>query len=188
MRMEKSLWKTLEPGPNPPEEVNALIEIPKGSRNKYEMDHETGVVFLDRVLHTAFVFPFDYGIIPQTWYLDGDPMDIMVLTQAPTFPGCVVPSRPIGLMKMKDEAGEDYKVLAVPVKDPVFENIRGLKDVSEGLLEQIKHFFEHYKELERGKWTRVEGWEDADSAKKAINESIERYRQRFLEKAGRAKA
>ena len=177
-----AIWKALKAGPNPPKVVHALIEIPKGSNVKFEMDHETGVVFVDRVLHTAFSYPFDYGIIPQTWYLDNDPMDIMVLSRVSIFPGCVVPARPVGFVRMRDEAGEDNKILAVPAKDPYWERIKDVLDVPSGTLAEIRHFLEHYKDLEPGKWVKLEGWDGKEFAEKEIERAMSMYQQRFSPK------
>jgi len=173
------VWKTLKPGPKPPDIVYALIEIPKGSNIKYEVDHDTGVIFVDRVLYTAFTYPFDYGIIPQTWYYDCDPVDIMVLSRASVFPGCVVPAKPIGFVRMRDEAGVDNKILAVPAKDPYFEMFNDVSDVAVGVLSEVKHFLEHYKDLEPGKWVKVEGWDGADIAKEEIKKAISMYKEKF---------
>jgi len=177
-----AIWRVLKAGSNPPKVVNALVEIPKGSNVKFEMDHETGVVFVDRVLHTAFAYPFDYGIIPQTWYLDDDPMDIMVLSRVSVFPGCVVPARPIGFVRMRDEAGEDNKVLAVPAKDPYWERIKDVSDVPSGTLAEIRHFLEHYKDLEPGKWVKLEGWDSREVAEGEIEKAMSLYRQKFSAK------
>ncbi|RLI51937.1 inorganic diphosphatase [Candidatus Bathyarchaeota archaeon] len=174
-------WKIIKPGSNPPNNVNAFIEIPRGSSIKYEVDHETGIIFVDRTLHTAFTYPFDYGIIPQTWYYDDDPVDIMVLSRMAIFPGCVVPTRPIGFVRMKDEAGIDNKILAVPAKDPFFEKIRDISDVPPSTLREIKHFLEHYKDLEPGKWVKVEEWDNADVAKREILKAIAMYKKKFGE-------
>lgn len=181
------VWKTLKSGSKPPDIVYALIEIPKGSNIKYEIDHDTGVIFVDRVLHTAFTYPFDYGIIPQTWYYDGDPVDIMVLSRVQVFPGCVVPAKPIGLLRMKDEAGVDNKILAAPVKDPYFEKINDVSDVTPSVLSEIKHFLEHYKDLEAGKWVKVEGWDSAAVAKEEIEKAIKMYKEKFNKKNKRGK-
>lgn len=170
-----AIWKILKPGPNPPDVVYAFIEIPMGSNIKYEIDHEKGILFVDRVLHTAFTYPFNYGIIPQTWYYDEDPVDIMVLSKTPVIPGCVVPARPVGFVRMEDEAGIDNKILAVPDKDPRFENVRDISDLSYSTLDEIKHFLEHYKDLEKEKWVRVEGWDGAKVAKKEIIKAIDMY-------------
>ena len=174
-----AIWRTLKAGSNPPKVVYAFVEIPKGSNVKFEMDHETGVIFVDRVLYTAFSYPFDYGIIPQTWYLDNDPMDIMVLSRVSIFPGCVVPARPIGLVRMRDEAGEDNKVLAVPAKDPYWEKIKDISDVPSSTLAEIRHFLEHYKDLEPGKWVKLEGWDNRELAEKEIEKAMSLYEQRF---------
>jgi len=172
-------WRMLKVGSDPPKVVNALLEIPKGSNVKFEIDHDTGAVFVDRVLHTAFAYPFDYGIIPRTWYLDEDPMDVMVLSRVSLFPGCVVPARPIGFVRMRDEAGEDNKVLAVPAKDPYWERIRDVSDVPSGTLAEIRHFLEHYKDLEPGKWAKVEGWDSKEVAEREIERAMSFYVQRF---------
>jgi inorganic pyrophosphatase len=171
------LWRTLAAGSDPPEVVNALIEIPRGSNVKYEIDHETGAVFVDRVLHTAFAYPFDYGLIPRTWYFDDDPIDIMVLTRVQLFPGCVVPARPIGFVRMRDEAGLDNKILAVPAKDPHYDAVAEVSDLAPSILSEIKHFLEHYKDLEPGKWVKVEGWDGAATAKEEIVKAIGMYEE-----------
>lgn len=173
-----NVWKHLEPGPDPPNIVHAFIEIPMGSNIKYEVDHETGILFVDRVLHTAFAYPFNYGIIPQTWYYDDDPVDIMVLSQSPVVPGCVLTVRPIAFVNMKDEAGVDNKILAVPEKDPSFAKISDVDDVPSSVLNQIKHFLEHYKDLEKGKWVKVESWDGATVAKHEIMNAIELYKEK----------
>ncbi len=175
----EALWRKLPPGPNPPNIVYVIVEVPRGCRNKYEMDHELGAIFLDRVLHTAFEFPFDYGIIPRTWYYDEDPLDAMVLVRYPTFPGCVIPVRPIGIMKMQDEKGEDTKILAVPDVDPAFNEIKDISDVPQHILKEIEHYFTHYKDLEPGKWTKVEGWLGASEAIKLIEEAIKLYKEKW---------
>ncbi|WP_457615030.1 inorganic diphosphatase [Methanopyrus sp.] len=169
-----NLWKDLEPGPNPPDVVYAVIEIPRGSRNKYEYDEERGFFKLDRVLYSPFHYPLDYGFIPRTLYDDGDPLDILVIMQDPTFPGCVIEARPIGLMKMLDNDDQDDKVLAVPTEDPRFKDFKDLDDVPKHLLDEIAHMFSEYKRLE-GKETEVLGWEGADAAKEAIVHAIELY-------------
>jgi inorganic pyrophosphatase len=176
------LWRVLRPGPNPPDVVYALIEIPKGSNVKYEVDHETGAIFVDRILYTAFTYPFDYGIIPKTWYLDDDPLDLMLLSRTSIIPGCVVRARPIGFVRMKDEAGVDNKILAVPANDPYYEEVRDISDVSPNVLSEIKHFLEHYKDLEPGKWVKVEIWDGAKAAKDEINKAISLYKEKFEEK------
>jgi inorganic pyrophosphatase len=171
-----NLWKDLAPGPSVPEVVYAVIEIPKGSRNKYEYDKDMEAFALDRVLYSPFIYPAEYGIIPQTLYDDGDPMDIMVLMEQPTFPGCVIETRPIGIMRMIDGEDNDDKILGVPINDPRFKDVTDIDDVPEHLLKEIAHFFKEYKHLE-GKTTEVLGWENAKKAFEAIKHSIELYKK-----------
>ena len=154
---------------------DAVIEIPKGSRNKYEVDHETGRVFLDRVLYTTFVYPTDYGFFENTLGDDGDPLDVLVLTQYPLFPGVGVKVRPVAVFHMTDDGGGDAKVLAVPAKDPRWDHIQDLADVPEFTKKEIEHFFEHYKDLEPGKWVKTEGWEGVESAEAIIAKAFEAY-------------
>lgn len=173
-----NLWTEVVPGPNAPEVVYAVIEIPRGSRNKYEYDKDMESFALDRVLYSPFTYPAEYGLIPQTIYDDGDPMDIMVLMDQPTFTGCVIESRPIGLMKMIDGGDADDKVLAVPKDDPRFKDINDISDVPSHLLEEIAHFFKEYKHLE-GKSTEVMGWENKEAALAAIQHSIDLYKEKY---------
>ncbi len=147
------------------ETVGAIVEIPRGSRNKYELDHQTGRIFLDRVLFSSVHYPTDYGFIPGTKAADGDPLDVLVIVEEPTFPGCRVRIRPIGLLVMRDEKGTDEKLLSVPVADPRFDGIRDIHDLQKHWLLEIENFFSMYKELERGKQTQVEGWKNAEEAK-----------------------
>jgi inorganic pyrophosphatase len=154
---------------------DAVIEIPAGSRNKYEVDHETGRVFLDRVLYTTFVYPTDYGFFDQTLGDDGDPLDVLVLTQYPLFPGVGVKVRPVAVFHMTDDGGGDAKVLAVPAKDPRWDHIQDLDSVPEFTKKEIEHFFEHYKDLEPGKWVKTEGWEGAEAAEALIKKAQEAY-------------
>jgi inorganic pyrophosphatase len=165
----------LKAGPNPPDEVYVLIEVPKGSQNKYEYNHDLGLIILDRVLYSPVHYPADYGHIPSTHCEDGDPLDVLVLVTEPTFPGCVIVSRPVGVMEMEDEKGLDDKVLAVPKDDPRFARIKDLKDVPPHILKEVAHFFEIYKALEPGKWTKVRKWYDAAEAKKRILGAISLY-------------
>lgn len=155
--------------------VTVMIEIPKGSRNKYEYDKEKRVLRFDRMLFSAVHYPSDYGFIPDTLAQDGDPLDALVLVWEPTFPGCLIEARPVGLFKMWDEKGLDEKILCVPVSDPLWNYIESLADVPPHLLKEIAHFFAIYKDLEEKK-TGVEGWEDRDAALKVIRESQHRYR------------
>jgi inorganic pyrophosphatase len=162
----------------PPHEgnVHVIIEIPRGSRNKYEIDHETGHVFLDRRLFSATVYPADYGFIPDTLGEDGDPLDALVLLEDPTFPGVWVEARPVGIMWMQDEAGPDAKILCVPPTEPRWENVHDLPDLPPSLLAEIENFFDMYKILEPGKSSTTQGFEDREAAWREINASKLRYR------------
>ncbi len=171
-----NLWTEFETGSDIPNKVNAVIEIAKGSRNKYEYVKEANVFKLDRVLFSPFFYAMDYGFIPQTLYDDGDPMDIMVMMNEPTFPGCIIEARPIGLFKMVDKGQHDDKILAVPCDDPYFADYKDIKDVPAHYLKEVAHFFDQYKKLE-GKSVTVVGWEGADAAKKALLHSIELYKK-----------
>jgi len=157
-------------------ELVAVIEIPKGSRNKYEMDDETGVIWLDRPLFTATRYPADYGFVPNTLAEDGDPLDILVMVEEPTFPNCHINVRPLGVFWMRDEAGPDAKILSVPVEDPRWIGVDDLDGVAPYLLKEIENFFEIYKTLEPGKKTETDGWQGCAEAEKAIEEARERFR------------
>jgi len=159
-----------------------MIEIPKGSRNKYEYDKAKKVLKFDRMLFSAVHYPSDYGFIWDTLAQDGDALDALVLVWEPTFPGCMIQARPVGLFKMWDEKGPDEKILCVPVGDPFWNHIRQLADVPPHLLKEIEHFFTIYKELEKKK-TGVEGWKELDQALEIIEESRERFRKSSLIKA-----
>ena len=174
-----SVYDKLGPGKKAPDEINVVVEIPMGSSVKYEIDKETGVVMVDRFLYTAMYYPFNYGFVPGTLEEDGDPVDVLVISNQPVQPGSVIRARPIGLLEMEDEEGPDSKVIAVPVSklDPSFDNIRTVDDLPKSVLEKIKHFFEHYKELEPGKWVKVKGWKGVEEAKKKIVEAIKRYEE-----------
>ena len=156
-----------------------MIEIPKGSRNKYEYDHETHAIKLDRFLYTSVVYPTDYGFIPDTLGLDGDPLDIMVCVSEPTFPGCVIDVKPIALFRMEDDKGVDDKVLAVPLSDPTWNQLEVLDDLSKQLQDEIAHFFSVYKDLEQKK-VKVHGWFSREDAL----EEIENARERCTEHRG----
>jgi inorganic pyrophosphatase len=152
-------------------DVEVVIEIPQGSRNKYEMDHKTGRIRLDRMLFTSTVYPLDYGFIEGTLAEDGDPLDALVWLDEPTFPGCLMTVRPVAVFWMLDEHGPDAKVLTVPAGDPRRASIKDLGDVPAHLTAEIGHFFDIYKELEPGKSTDVRGWMDRDEAERVIKES-----------------
>ncbi len=167
-------------GPNAPTEVNVIIENPMGGDPvKYEMDKESGMMFVDRFLHTPMVYPGNYGFIPHTLSGDGDPVDVLVVGQTPVMPGAVMRSRPIGVLKMEDNAGEDEKIIAVPAAKlyPYHANVADLEDLPQILRDQIRHFFSHYKDLEPGKWVKVLGWGNAAEAEKLILEGIERAKK-----------
>ncbi len=155
---------------------DAIIEIPRGSRNKYEVDHESGRVFLDRVLFTPFVYPVDYGFFENTLGGDGDPLDALVLLEFPVFPGVGVKVRPVGVLPMEDDGGIDEKVLCVPYKDPRWAHIQDINDVPEQTKNELEHFFAHYKDLEPGKWVKLGAWQGKDVAEKLIKEAQERYK------------
>jgi inorganic pyrophosphatase len=161
-----------------PEDVNVVIEIPMNSEPvKYEVDKDSGAIFVDRVLTTPMRYPCNYGYIPHTLCGDGDPVDVLVLMPLPLVPGCVIRVRPVGMLKMIDDAGEDTKLVAVPVSKvfPAYDHMRSIEDVPESTRERIRHFFEHYKDLEKGKWVRIEGWGDAEAARTEILECIARF-------------
>ncbi len=173
------MMEKLPAGPNPPEEIFVIVEIPKGSQNKYELDEKLGLIVLDRVLHSPLHYPADYGHIPSTLCEDGDPLDALVLVTEPTFPGCLIKVRPVGIIEMEDERGVDDKILAVPIEDPRFSHVFDIKDVPEHFLKEISHFFEMYKALEPNKWVRVKGWFGAEKAKKVIEEAIKLYKKKI---------
>ncbi len=174
-----ALVDTLKAGKNPPEEINVVIEIPKGSNIKYEIDDETGALFVDRKLFTAMFYPCNYGFVPQTKERDGDPVDVLVLGNDAVIPTSVIRANPVGVLITSDEEGEDAKIVAVPIAkvDPSFTDVKDIDTVPQHIQDQIKHFFEHYKELEKNKYVKVKGWENKESAKKKIAEAMERYKK-----------
>ena len=174
----QNIWRELRSGPDVPHVVYTIVEIPKGSRNKYEYQKANGVIFLDRVLYSSLHYPGDYGLIPQTFYDDGDPLDILLMINEPTFPGCIIQARPLGMFRMLDRNLQDDKILAVPATDPLFDGYRDLDDIPQGFLNEVAHFFEVYKDLE-GQRTKPMGWEPAEVAKAEILRSIQMYRERF---------
>ena len=162
-----------------PEDVNVIIEIPMhGAPIKYELDKDTGAMFVDRFMSTAMYYPCNYGYIPQTLSGDGDPVDVLVVTPVPLISGVVIRCRPIGILKMTDEAGEDEKLIAVPVDklSKTYRNVQSPADLPQGMTATIAHFFEHYKDLEEGKWVKVEGWGEAAEAHKAILDGVARFK------------
>ena len=167
-------------GVNPPYDVNAIIEIPQGGEPvKYELDKESGAIMVDRFLHTAMYYPGNYGFIPHTLSDDGDPMDVLVVGPTPVVPGAVIRVRPIGTLMMVDEAGGDEKVLAVPVDklNPYYSDIQSYTQLPKILIEQIEHFFTRYKDLEKGKWVRVDKWAEADVAAQLIETGMKMHEE-----------
>jgi inorganic pyrophosphatase len=165
-------------GQDVPNDVNVVIEIPMNAEPvKYEVDKATGAIFVDRVLTTPMRYPCNYGYVPHTLSGDGDPVDVLVVMPLPLVPGCVIRCRPIGMLAMSDEAGEDTKVIAVPVDKvfPAYSGVKGVSELPELTLERIAHFFEHYKDLEKGKWVKIEGWKDAKAAKQEILAAMKRF-------------
>jgi len=168
-------------GENAPYDVNVIIEIPIGGNPvKYELDKESGAVFVDRFLHTAMYYPCNYGFIPHTLSEDGDPTDAAVLGDVPVVPGCIIRSRPIGVLIMEDEAGIDEKILCVPVDalHPMYGNVASYRDIRPIRLEQIQHFFEHYKDLEPNKWVKVQRWGETEEAIQLIRDGMQREKDK----------
>jgi inorganic pyrophosphatase len=171
-------FNNLEPGKSPPSDIYAIIEIPKDSNIKYEVDEKTGLLFIDRKLHTAMTYPFNYGFIPSTKEEDGDPIDILIISNDKYSPLSVVRSKPIGVLITEDEEGKDSKIIAVPDKkiDVNYSKLDEIDQIDQEILDKIKHFFEHYKELEKGKFVKVIGWENKNQAEKIITEGIKRFK------------
>lgn len=166
----------IEIGNNPPEDINVIVEVPYGGEPvKYEMDKNAGTVFVDRILYTSMRYPGNYGFVPHTLSDDGDPIDVLIANRRPLLPGCVINCRPLGILHMRDEAGEDEKLIAVPSPQisSMFEDVHSIEDLPKLLIDQIGHFFERYKDLEEGKWVEVDRWDGADAAKAAIVKAIE---------------
>jgi inorganic pyrophosphatase len=168
-------------GANPPLEINVIIEVPlRSDPIKYEFDKESGAIFVDRFLYTSMFYPCNYGFVPHTLAADGDPIDVMVVGRMPVQPGAVLPVRPIGVLDLEDEAGGDEKILAVPIArvTRIYDKVHSWQDLPAIDLERIRHFFEHYKDLEPEKWVRVGNWQDADEAHRLIREAIARLGER----------
>lgn len=166
--------KNLSSGKNPPSQINVFVEIPQGSDIKYELDKDSGVVFVDRFLYTAFSYPFNYGFMPGTMGEDGDPLDILVLSSKSVATGTVIPSVPIAMLEMEDEEGIDTKIIAVPTAkvDPLYGTWDSASDIPQAIKDKIKHFFEHYKELEPGKWVKIKDWKSKEDAHEAIKKGM----------------
>lgn len=169
-----NLWRELPPGPDVPNVIYVVVEIPKRSRNKYEYDEEGGFIKLDRVLYSSLHYPGDYGFIPRTLHDDGDPLDVLVMTNEPTFAGCVIEARPLGIFHLIDRGKLDDKILAVPHTDPLFDNYRTLSDVPPHFLDEVGHFFSVYKDLEAAE-VEGKGWEGLERARQEIDRAIEMY-------------
>lgn len=172
--------KHIPVGNDVPHDINVLIEIPRnGEAIKYEVDKDSGMILVDRVLNTAFRYPCNYGFVPHTLCGDGDPVDVCVIMPVPLLPGSVIKCRPVGVLKMTDESGEDAKIIAVPVSkvSGLYRHVADVRDINEETLDKIAHFFEHYKDLEKGKWVKIEGWGGVEEAKQEIIESVKRFEQ-----------
>lgn len=164
-------------GANPPHELNVIVEVPIGGEPvKYEFDKASGALFVDRILHTPMRYPANYGFIPHTLGEDGDPLDALVITRSPIIPGAVIRVRPVGVLLMEDDKGGDEKLVTVPVDStfPYYREVKGHEDLPAIVMQQIEHFFTHYKDLEPGKWAKLNGWGNAEDAKRIITESIAR--------------
>ncbi|MBL4731406.1 MAG: inorganic diphosphatase [Rhizobiaceae bacterium] len=164
-------------GTNPPEDINVIIEVPVGGQPiKYEMDKEAGTLIVDRFLYTPMTYPGNYGFVPHTLSDDGDPIDVLVCNTRPLIPGCVINVRPVGVLVMEDNAGQDEKILAVPSSSLTkrYDGVTNFSDLPEITIQQVEHFFEHYKDLEPGKWVKIGEWGDADEAKRLIMEAVAR--------------
>lgn len=173
-----NLWHDVSVGEKAPECFNTIIEIPRGSLNKYEIDKETGMIALDRVMHTAQVYPVDYGFAPQTLWDDGDALDVIVLTTEPLFPGILVKVRPIGIMHMIDGGESDDKIIGVPVDDPRWAEIKNIDQANQHQLKTLQHFFETYKKLQN-KTVEISGFEGRDAAYEAVKRSVQLYKEKF---------
>ena len=173
-----NMWHDISYGENSPDTINVIIEIPSGSKDKYELDKETGLIMLDRVLEVSMSYPGHYGFVPQTLCDDDDPLDVILLTHSPLHPGILVKARPVGMLHMIDGGESDEKILAVPANDPRFDEIKDLKNVPKAFLDEIYHFFDRYKDLRKGK-IEIGSWVNARKAKKAINDSIKLYQKTY---------
>jgi inorganic pyrophosphatase len=173
-----NLWRELPPGPDWPKVIYVVVEIPKKSRNKYEYDEKGGFVKLDRVLFSSLHYPGDYGFVPQTLHDDGDPLDVLVMTNEPTFSGCVIEARPLGVFHLMDRGQVDDKILAVPHTDPLFNGYCSLGDVPAHFLEEVAHFFNVYKDLESAE-VEGKGWDGLDRAYKEIERAVQYYQVNF---------
>ena len=172
-----NFWRDIPTGDNPPEQLNMVIEVASGKRDKYEYSIKWEAFVLDRIIPSSVVFPVEYGFVPQTWFDDNDPLDIMVFSYTPLTTGCIVKVRIIGVLIIEDEEGLDAKILSVLVNDARFEGVRDIPDMHEHRLVEIQEFFETYKRLEPHKWVKVREWKNAKDAKKIVEYSMEKYRE-----------
>jgi len=171
-------WELVPTGRDVPNDVNVIIEIPMNSEPvKYEVDKKSGAIFVDRILTTPMRYPCNYGYVPHTLCGDGDPVDALVMMPFPLIPGSVINCRPIGMLEMKDEAGADEKIVVVPTTriSPLYRDVSTVRELAAPIRDQIAHFFQHYKDLEKGKWVKIEGWHGPNDAKRAIADSVERF-------------
>jgi inorganic pyrophosphatase len=175
--MNVNVWKDIPPGDSPPTLLNVVVEVVSGSRDKYEYNYEWEAFVLDRVIPSSVVFPVEYGFVPQTWFDDDDPLDIMVLSYEPLEVGCIVKVRVIGALIIEDEKGEDPKILSVLVNDARFKGYKEITDVHEHRLKEIQEFFETYKRLEPQKWARFKEWKNAEAARKIVDYAIKQFRE-----------
>ncbi|OGI21923.1 MAG: inorganic diphosphatase [Candidatus Moranbacteria bacterium RIFCSPHIGHO2_01_FULL_55_24] len=176
-----NLWHEISPGKNVPNVINVIIECPKGTKNKYEIDKETGLIKLDRAMKTSQDYPFDYGFVPQSLWEDNDPLDVVLLTTYPLAPGILVEARPVGIMNMIDGGEGDDKIIAVPKDDPRFDNVKNLNDLNPYTLKEMQHFFETYKTID-GKKVVVKGFKKKDEALKAVKRGLKIYQDKYGKK------
>jgi inorganic pyrophosphatase len=176
--MPLSLLHDITSGHNTPEEINVIVEINKGSKNKYELDKETGIILLDRVMHSSQDYPFDYGFIPQSHWHDGDPLDVVLLTTHPLMPGILVHARPVAVLDMVDSGQSDAKVIAVPLHDPRFKDVHDLEDINSHTIKEIEHFFLTYKSIQN-KVVTIRSIRDAKAARDVVKEGLALYRKKF---------
>lgn len=175
-----NFFHDLPPGPNPPEEIYAYVEIPRGGTNKYEYKKELGTLMLDRVLYESVFYPTEYGFVPQTWIpIERDPLDIMIITTNPTFPGCLLKARPIGIIKITDNKEPDFKIIAVATCDPRLAHIQTVDDYNPHFRKEVESFWENYARLQPDKEVKVVGWGDIKEAKKYLDQSIVAYQEEF---------
>lgn len=171
-----NLWHDIDPGTK--DDMNVIVEIPRGSKNKYEIDKETGLIALDRAMHTAQDYPFDYGFVPKTLWEDNDALDVLILTTYPLAPGILVRVRPVAVMEMIDDGESDNKVIGVPINDPRWDEVQDLKDINKHTLKEIEHFFSTYKKVQN-KEVEVKGFKDKSSAQADFEKSLKLYQEKF---------